>query len=198
MDDDIDFSLGDFLKDKETEAVKTRMKKKHFGSVRERRKSTTTESKHKEALDSTAAAAQEAKRTYSQVPTKHTNAAVSTIAKSNELVTAAYKLNLDEQRLIMCALSKIKKGEAARKITITAQEFANSFDLDIRNAYMQISVAAHNLYERDIKIKESWEQHSDKQETRMRWLQRITTEKGSGYIELYFNTQIQQYKSTQS
>ena len=193
MDDVDDFSLGNFIKDKETEAVKTRMKKKHFGTVRERRKDTANESKQEEALDSTAAAAQEAKRKYTQVQTKHANAAVSTIAKSNELVSACYKLSLDEQRLVMSALGKIKKGEQARKITITAREFANSFDLDIKNAYTQISVAAHKLYERDIKIKESWEQHGDKQETRMRWLQRITTEKGSGCVELYFNTQIQQY-----
>jgi len=120
---------------------------------------------------------------------------LTTVVKSNELVQACYQLTLTEQRVIICALAKVKKGEAADKVTVTAKQMADSFNIDINKAYTQLQEATNRLYERDIRVKGTkggkWAR--DGEYTRLRWLQRITVEEGAGSVDLHFNTQLHTY-----
>ena len=50
------------------------------------------------------------------------------VRKSNWLVTASYKLTLNEQRLVLTAIAKIPfEQEIKRKVIVTAKEFLECF-----------------------------------------------------------------------
>jgi hypothetical protein len=67
------------------------------------------------------------------------------ISKSNSLVRASYKLSLQEQRLILAAISKldsrklgIRPGHDQSHVRITAAEFAETFGISTKNAYEEL------------------------------------------------------------
>ncbi len=75
------------------------------------------------------------------------------VTQANLLVEASYRLNLEEKRIIIAAISKIdSRGEVPASVTITAEEYAQLFELDINSAYQQIKEAAVRLYDRTIKL----------------------------------------------
>jgi hypothetical protein len=76
------------------------------------------------------------------------------VSKSNHLIEAGYKLTLNEQRLILTAISKLdgrKPFPKDNEFIITAQEFSKAFDIPIKQAYENLENASSRLYERDIK-----------------------------------------------
>lgn len=77
------------------------------------------------------------------------------VSKSNELITAPYKLTLIEQRLILAAISRLDpRKPMPKKVRVTASEYAEIYGLELKHAYMQMHEAADELYERDISIME--------------------------------------------
>ncbi len=75
-----------------------------------------------------------------------------TVTQSNILVEASYRLNLEEKRIIIAAISKIdsRKG-VPEAITITAEEYAKLFEIDINSAYQQMIDASAKLFDRTIR-----------------------------------------------
>lgn len=112
------------------------------------------------------------------------------VVKSNHLIEASYKLNLDEQRLLLLAISKLRNRVPMGKQkvqTITASEYAKMFQLDMKSAYQQLKKATTDLFKRDIKT------YDDKGMDRFRWVERVSYRKKEGYVELHFTDSIAPY-----
>lgn len=112
-----------------------------------------------------------------------------TITKSNFLIEASYKLSLDEQRLILSCISKIDgRREVPPEIVINATDYAETFGLDLRNAYAQMEAGTNALYERDIKLSDG-----TAKKTRLRWVQKVTYHSGDGKVSLSFSDDVKGY-----
>ena len=112
------------------------------------------------------------------------------VRKDNFIITASYKLTLNEQRLLLTAIAKIPFAkEVPCKITITAQEFLKCFpDIGETNVHKQMKDAIENLWNRSIKI----EDPGRKEE--FRWISsKINYKKGEGRINFSFSNEIIPY-----
>jgi len=119
------------------------------------------------------------------------------VAMSNALARAGQCLTLSEKRLIAAAASKldsrrVHSDPAKAPVTrITAEEYAESFGVDMDTAYDQLQSASKQLYERSI----TWSDPPKgrrKEGTRyvMRWIGEARYHKGEGWIELHWWTPV--------
>ncbi len=108
------------------------------------------------------------------------------IAKSNALVEAAYKLTLNEQRLLLAVIARIDSRRTMRHFTfsITAHEFAQMFDIELHTAYEALQDAAASLFERDIRT------FDGRTKARFRWVERIAYVDGESRVELTFTLHV--------
>jgi plasmid replication initiation protein len=110
------------------------------------------------------------------------------VTKSNDLVIAAYKLTLNEQRLLLAAISQIDpRKPMPRPISITANEFAEQYQIPVKQAYEALKEASNALYERDIKT------FDGRFKSRFRWVDRVDYLEGGGETKLYFTIHVQPY-----
>lgn len=109
------------------------------------------------------------------------------VTKSNELVEAGFKLSLNEQRLLLIAISQIDSRRPrpgkANHFVIRADEFAKLFNIDMKNAYTSLSDASDRLYDRDVK---TYDKNNHVKE-RFRWVYHIKYYDNKGYVELAFS-----------
>ncbi|MDH5327626.1 MAG: replication initiation protein [Gammaproteobacteria bacterium] len=111
-----------------------------------------------------------------------------TVTKSNDLIEASYKLTLNEQRLILSAISTIDPDEPLPKVlTFTAKTFAEVFNLSDNKAYEALSEAADRLFDRDIKT------YDGRNEERIRWVSRVKYMKGEGTVSVSFTEWVAPY-----
>src|SRR3546814_6950888 len=83
------------------------------------------------------------------------------VTKSNTLITASYRLTLNEQRLILAAISKLDpRRPMPKKVSVSAVDYSDIYGVQLRHAYEQMKVAADELYERDIKDRKSTRQNT--------------------------------------
>ena len=114
------------------------------------------------------------------------------IVKSNALIQASYKLSLNEQRLILLAVSGLhSKRPGVRPgfnqvdgIRITAVEFAEAWNLPIAKAYEALKDATNDLYERTI------HEIKDKHHKKMRWVSAVQYHEGEGWAALSFTPHV--------
>lgn len=113
------------------------------------------------------------------------------VAKSNALVRASYKLNLQEQRLVLAAISKLDSRRpyvtprgSQTTVRISAIEFADTFGIDKRKAYEELKEATNELFERRIT------EINGKQTTKMRWVSKVQYHDGEGWAELTFSLDV--------
>lgn len=114
------------------------------------------------------------------------------VTKSNHLIEAGYRLSLNEQRLILAAITRLdgrKPIPRSNDFTITAQEFSTLFKTPLKHAYESLENAASKLYERDIKT------YDGKQKTRerFRWVDGVKYWDGEGKVTLSFSNKIIPY-----
>ena len=68
------------------------------------------------------------------------------VVKSNRLIEASYRLSLAEQRIILMAITEVRKSRkdfnAEDFIEVRAIDFANLFDTDVKNSYVQLHWSA--------------------------------------------------------
>jgi plasmid replication initiation protein len=114
------------------------------------------------------------------------------VVKSNSLVQASYKLSLNEQRLILLAVSGINSSRPGVRpgfnqvdgIRITAAAFAEAWNIPISHAYEALKDATNELYERSIvDIK-------DKLHTKMRWVSAVKYHDREGWATLSFTPHV--------
>ena len=110
------------------------------------------------------------------------------VTKSNDLVMAAYKLTLNEQRLLLAAISQIApRKPMPRPISITAQDFSEQYGIPLKHAYEALKEATSALYERDIKT------FDGRYKSRFRWVDRVDYLDGGGETKLFFTVHVQPY-----
>lgn len=110
------------------------------------------------------------------------------VTKSNDLVMAAYKLTLNEQRLLLAAIAQIDpRKPMPRPISITAQDFSEQYGISLKNAYEGLKEATLALYNRDIKTFDGLHK------SRFRWVDRVDYLEGGGETKLFFTSHVQPY-----
>ena len=112
------------------------------------------------------------------------------IAKGNELLEASSPLSLDEHRLVLSAIAKVdpRRALVQKRITITAQDYAESWGIDTKTAYGQLKAAADNLYNQTI-IFDTAGEHRE-----LRWVQeKVHYKKGAGQVTLIFSDGVLPY-----
>ena len=114
-----------------------------------------------------------------------------TVAKSNFLTEASYRITLQEQRLIISCLNIIDgRSEVPKNVTISASQYADNFGLTMKNAHRDLYNAAEKLYDRSIVVKDP------EQTTEFRWIQKkIVKNQGEGRVTMTFSDEILKYIS---
>lgn len=111
------------------------------------------------------------------------------IVKSNDLIEASYRLNLYEQRLILFLMSKIKKEDVKfRTCIISVKEFAETYDLDLKNTYHEIKKTTKSLTEKSMTIKDK---KNPKNYVHISWL--ASASYINGILELEFSEKLSPY-----
>lgn len=116
------------------------------------------------------------------------------VAKSNYLVEAGYKISLNEQRLILSAITQLDSRKPFPKdnaFIITAAKFSETFNIPIKQAYETLDNAASRLYERDIKTFDK----NSKTRDRFRWVDSVKYWDGEAKVTLSFSNSIKPYLS---
>jgi plasmid replication initiation protein len=116
------------------------------------------------------------------------------VTKSNSLIRAAYKLSLQEQRLILAGISKLDSRKShltprnnQTKVRITALEFAETFGIDKRKAYEELREATNELFERKIT------EIDGKRTSKARWVSKVQYHDGEGWAEFTFAEDVMPY-----
>lgn len=114
------------------------------------------------------------------------------MVKSNALIQASYRITLQEQRLLLCAISKIdSRANIEQEVTISAKEFSELMCIPLNEAYKQMSVALDNLFERSVFI-----QISDDEVEEFRWIEmKRKKSKGDGKVSFSWTTPVMEYLS---
>lgn len=114
------------------------------------------------------------------------------VTKANALIQASYRLNLNEQRLVLCCVAQLDGRKPLPKdnlFTVNVTDFAEMFSLDPKNAYRDLEDAANSLYERDIRT------YDGKARERFRWVSYVKYENGESRVTLRFSYDIAPYLS---
>ena len=120
------------------------------------------------------------------------------VSMTNVVARASHELKLNEKRLICSALASldsmtakrlfdanVKNGFSAR---VSAQDYAEQFNLDESTAYTQLKEACDLLFERHIRYEEKGRRGIIV--NKIRWVSQAKYAKGDGYVELFFTHQV--------
>ncbi|MCP5175141.1 MAG: replication initiation protein [Moraxellaceae bacterium] len=111
------------------------------------------------------------------------------IVKSNHLIEASYYLTLNEQRVILLAITQVYRKENIQMtdlFKISAQDFAKQFDLSLDGVYQELVKVTDKLYERSIIINQPDPNNPKLQKTKTRWISSISYMPDDGILLLSF------------
>lgn len=117
------------------------------------------------------------------------------VVKSNALIGASYKLQLNEQRLLDLALADLTDyDECMKKVTtlpnvvnIRAEDYAKQYGVSMNAAYTALKEASEHLFFRYFTYKVESELYPNHEEFRKaRWVQEIGYVEGKGVVMLSF------------
>lgn len=113
------------------------------------------------------------------------------VAKSNNLIDASYKLNVQAQKLVLACLGKIDSRPEAtpqKEVTLTASEFSELMGIDIKNAHRELYKAADALFKSSIIL------HEGDDEIELYWVQEKAKRlKGEGAVRIVWSDRILRY-----
>ena len=109
------------------------------------------------------------------------------IVISNVLTRSAQGLTLVEKRILMAALAQM--GGIFKPVKISAVDYADTYDIDLKNAYSQIKTASQNFRSRYITYSEEYRNGNHKN-WEVNWLSAIAYEDQMGFVELEFNPKL--------
>ena len=112
------------------------------------------------------------------------------VAKHNTLVEASYKLTLNEQRLILSCIAQLDSRKPLPKdnlFIVTAEQFAETFNVPQKKAYEYLEQAAETLYNRDIRT------HDSRYRKRFRWVYAVQYHNGQSKVTLGFSPWVAPY-----
>lgn len=113
------------------------------------------------------------------------------VVMSNAITRAAQSLSLAEKRIIFAAIAKM--GGQYSPIKITAEEYANTFGMPIKQAYSQLKVAADNFFNRYISFRVNEVSELDVDVWKIRWLGAYKYNEGEAHVVLSFTPQVTPY-----
>lgn len=113
------------------------------------------------------------------------------VTKSNELIDASYKLNVQAQKLVLACLgrvdSRVKAASFPKEITITAVEYGEMMGIE-SNARRDLYKAADALFKSSVIVKDGNE------ESEVYWVQKkVKKIKGEGSITLVWSDDVLKY-----
>jgi plasmid replication initiation protein len=112
-----------------------------------------------------------------------------TVVKSNKVIESSYRLTLNEQRLVLACIAKIKKGQrisANDRFEVSAVEFADVFKITVDQAYRELQEVAERLYARSITILNPDPKDSRITHLKTRWISSIAYASKQGSLVLRF------------
>ena len=73
------------------------------------------------------------------------------VVMANVVVRSAQSLTLAEKRILIAGIAKLRgKNEM---VTLSAQEYAETYDVSLNTAYSQLKTAVENIFERYMQFK---------------------------------------------
>ena len=111
------------------------------------------------------------------------------VVKSNRLIEASYRLNLQEQRLLLCCIAQIdSKTDLSKKdeFKISAKQFSDVSGIPLKKAYEELKDASENLFERRL----TFTSPSSGKYLVTRWVSSVEYNEGQGTVELCFAQKI--------
>ena len=119
------------------------------------------------------------------------------VVKSNRLIEAGYRLTLVEQRIILMAIVEARRTQRGINgedfVRITAKSYAQQFDVDESNAYLQMNEARKSLFNRQFVTYQPDEVTGYKEVIEARWLSAASYIDGAGAIRLQFSPAVVPY-----
>lgn len=112
------------------------------------------------------------------------------ITRHNSLIEGCYKLTLDEQRLLYLCITQLDPRKPLPKdnsFTITADNFAQTFNVDKTNVYRQLEEASKELAERWLRTNDG------KYREQFRWVFGVRYHDNEGKVTLGFSPWVVPY-----
>jgi plasmid replication initiation protein len=114
------------------------------------------------------------------------------VVKSNLLVRASYRLNLNEQRLVLLAVAGLSSARPGIKpglnqvtgIRISAAEFAEAWKIPPKEAYHALKQATNELFHEVIT------EINGKRTDKMRWVSSVSYHDGEAWAMLSFSPEV--------
>lgn len=113
------------------------------------------------------------------------------VVMSNAISRAAQSLSLAEKRIIFAAIAQMSGKYAP--VRITAQEYANTFGMPLKQAYSQLKEASENFFNRYIRFKLNEVSEIDVDVWKIRWLGAYKYNDGEANVLLHFTPQVMPY-----
>lgn len=116
----------------------------------------------------------------------------NTIVKANVLIEASYRLTLNEQRLILLAISKVNPLERlteGRLFSVSVKEWQECYGCDYNTANKAMMEAEPTLFERQITL------HVGNDSIKTRWIQSVRYYARQGKIGIRFSYDLLPYLS---
>lgn len=112
-----------------------------------------------------------------------------TVYKSNKVIEAGYKLSLNEQRLILSCIAKVKSSKplsATERFEVTAKEFSAQFGISLDKSYQTLKEVSEQLFERYVIIDNPDPSDKTLKYTKTRWISAINYHSDAGKVSLIF------------
>lgn len=112
------------------------------------------------------------------------------VTRHNSLIEGCYKLNLDEQRLLYLCITQLDPRKPLPKdnsFTVTASQFAKTFNIDPTNVYKQLEEASKELAERWLRTNDG------KYREKFRWVFGVRYHDDEGKVTLGFSPWVVPY-----
>lgn len=112
------------------------------------------------------------------------------VTKSNALIDASYKLNVQAQKLVLACLAKVDpRDEIPKEMSLSATEFGELMGIE-NNARRDLYRAADALFKSSVILKD------DKEEVELYWIQKKAKKlKGEGLVTLTWSDEVLKYIS---
>jgi len=120
------------------------------------------------------------------------------VVKSNHIIEASYRLSVAEQRILLTAISRLRRGQYLTDATlysVSAAEIADMCGTSMEGAYRDLSAAAERLFERRITILKHPDGSRQHERQVTRWVQDVVYKPGEGRVEFRFGKTILPYLS---
>lgn len=119
------------------------------------------------------------------------------VYKSNALVEAAYRLSVQEQRIVLACISQVKRNEPFTDevmYSVTAEEISTMAGVPIESSYSQLKEAALRLKRREVRLTQEPNGNGKRPSVMITgWVQTIVYREGEGRVELRFTKDMVPY-----